>query len=494
MHYRLLIILLLFYTNTCLSSDRLEINPISSGIKKAKNDIERYYILLHCHQKAVLNNAAISYKGIDTLRIEIPKDFKTIPLTDNVDFGGVTLIVKNQVKDCYLYTMTAPLAEVKISGEEIDKGDFKNNRVLRSGVSLLVVEDGEPWCERRGYVSKVIRKDAMVVRNGVSTNLPVLSYSSEVSKPIGQYRSIGLQNKLIKNLNFVRTNSSTYITNCIKIENQYNIDISNITITTPCDSIKYGDKAIHIENSVDVNLNDIHIYGTYSQKRQYGYGISLMNIYDLKVNRMFARSNWGVFGTHCINKVRLKDCDINRFDIHCYGKDVKAIGCSFSHLYNQFSSIYGTIVFDKCTFEDFVPVLIESSYNAYTPFNLIWKNCTFYLDAKHNFLMTLFGVPNGYNNRPELHRKSLPNITISNCKVILDDAVNEWYLVQTGGVKYPNSFDGISEITIRGLKVENEGSRVFKLFSEEVKATNPVNIRISGRQRQVVKNLNQTEE
>lgn len=490
MQYRLLFVLLLFYTNLCLSSDKREINPIRCGIRNANSDIERYYILLRCHRNAVLNNAAISYKGIDTLRLEIPNDFQTIPLTDKVDFGGVTLIVKNQVKDCYLYTMTAPLAEVNVGSVEIDQGDFKNNKVLSTGTFLLIVEDCEPWCARRGYNSKVIRKEAMVINSGISTNLPILSYSSEISKPMGLYRPIDSRKKVIKNLNFIRTNSSIYNTNCLKIENQYNISISNIKITTPDDNNKYGDKAIHVENCVGVNLNDIHINGTYSQKQQYGYGISLMNIYDLKVNRMFARSKWGVFGTHCINNVLLKDCDINRFDIHCYGKDVKAIGCSFSHLYNQFSSVYGTIVFEKCTFEDFWPVLIESSYNAYTPFNLKWKNCTFYLDAKHNFLMTLFGVPKEYNNRPELHRKSLPNITIRNCKVILDNAVNEWYLVQTGGVKYTDSFDGICEITVRGLKVENEGSRVFKLFSEEVKATNPVDIRISGRQRQVVTNLN----
>jgi hypothetical protein len=39
--------------------------------------------------------------------------------------------------------------------------------------------------------------------------------------------------------------------------------------------------------------------------------------------------------------------------------------------------VFGTVLFDGCRFTDFVPVLLEPTYNAYTPFTLVFKDCTF---------------------------------------------------------------------------------------------------------------------
>ena len=225
-------------------------------------------------------------------------------------------------------------------------------------------------------------------------------------------------------------------------------------------------------------MNDICVNGTYSRTDKFGYGVGMVNIYRLTIKKMYARCNWGVFGSQSINNVVLKDCDINRFDIHCYGRDVKAVKCKFSNLYNQFSSVFGSISFEKCEFTNFIPFLIESSYNAYTPFDVKWKDCTFNLDDKHNYIMTLFGVPEQYNERPELRRKCLPNISITNCKVKLADNMNKWYLIHTGGVKYMDTFDYISEISLKGVKVYNSKGKDFELSTEKLKYSNSVNTEI----------------
>ena len=102
---------------------------------------------------------------------------------------------------------------------------------------------------------------------------------------------------------------------------------------------------MHIVNCVALRLKNVTISGTYSFERKVGYGVYLNNVNGLIVENMFARSKWGIFGTHNLQNVRLEKCDINRFDIHTYGRDVKAVDCKFSSLYNQFSSVYGTIVF-----------------------------------------------------------------------------------------------------------------------------------------------------
>ena len=79
-----------------------------------------------------------------------------------------------------------------------------------------------------------------------------------------------------------------------------------------------------------------------------------------------------MFGNNNVNKAMLQNCDINRFDIHCYGKDVSFEKCSFVDFYNQFSSVYCELYFRSCTFTSFFPILMEYSYNAYTGFDLVF--------------------------------------------------------------------------------------------------------------------------
>mgnify|MGYP000147953368 CR=1 FL=1 len=455
----------------CIAANGKTVNPLQYGLQNARSGEDTYRILYQCHSDAVKMGASISYKGIDTLRMDIPRDFVPIPLTNDVDFAGVTIFVVNHQKDCSLFTLTEDLQQVDIKGYEIDNGDYRGNEVLKKGTFLLVVEDQEPWCGRKGYLSKVVRKDVMLIRNGKASNHPIYNYGTSASNPKGYYRQADTSKKKISNLVFNRTTESEFKTYCLSIFNLCKVELNNIIVNTPKDDVKFADKAIHIENCTDVKLNNIRINGTYSQERQYGYGISLFNISNLKVNRMFGRGNWGVFGAHCLNNVTLIDCDINRFDIHCYGRDVKAVNCKFTDLYNQLSSVYGPVKFERCTFTDFIPLLIESSYNAYTPFELIWKNCTFYLDQKHNYLLTLFGVPEPYNERPELRRKCLPNITVKNCRVVLADDVDNWYLIKTGEVKYKDSFDYITDITMKNVKVEGNRNAKFEMSTEPLKTT-----------------------
>lgn len=452
------------------------VSPIDYGVLTANTGIERYECLFRCHMAAIKNNAHIDYSGIKQLDLEVPVNANPIPLPCDVDFAKVTINVLNKQRGQFLFTRINATHQINVTANDIDKGTFLHLPELNRGRKLLIVTDGNPWVgNRSGYDYGATRKDILVVKGGQSLNKVACEYGGRYSSPKAIFAEVeGSCN--YRNLTFNRDSQSTRITYLIQLINLYDVTLSNITLITPQDNDFYGDAAIQIKQSAKVLLKNVNINGTYSQKNQYGYGINLDNVSMLTCERLYARARWGVFGTNNVNNTILRDCDINRFDIHCYGRDVRCYNCKFTDLYNQFSSIYGDVYFEECTFNNFVPVLMESSYNAYTPFDITFKKCTFNMTQNRNFLITLLGLEEAHNSRPELSRKALPNVSIKDCFVNLPDGLKEWYIVNTGKVQYKEPLDYMSHITIDGLTVNQPCN--FDLFSSEIKTTTPLNVSI----------------
>lgn len=457
------------------------VTPLDYGLAKAHNGQERFEVLMQCHKDAVSRNCSISYSGIKSIELNIPVNASSIPLPEKTDFAGVKLIVNNTSQDYALFRMKGDLKEISMTGELLDEGIFARRSDLNSGYILLIIEDQTPWVQERiGYEGGTFkRKDVVVLKNGIAQNKTVMPYNNSQTQTKAWMCNVSDRRKVVKNLIFERTRTSTFKTYPISIENQYNVELSNITTTTPQGTSLISDCGIGISNCANIFLNDIHINGTYSMSNKSGYGMRLLNVYNVRINRMYARANWGVFGNNCVSKVVLKDCDINRFDIHCYGRDVTSINCKYSELYNQFSSYYGTLRFKNCTFKNFIPILIESSYNAYTPFDVVWENCVFNLTKDKNYLMTLFGVKEPINSRPELREKCIPNLTLKNCKIKLEDDVKDWCLIQTGRMAYKGEMGYLSSINIINTKVEGDAKDSFDYFSQPILLKKHVQVKIS---------------
>lgn len=455
------------------------LNPCQFGLNEARTGKERYYALQRTHDAALKMGAGVSYTGIKEIVLDIPADAKPLPLTHYTDFAGVSIVVNNNKKNFYLFSLSSKLFSVKVDGREIDNKDFSGNSILKSGKKLLVISDKTPWVEKRiGYDYGATRKDIMLVENGKSENGPMQSYCTSASIPDCRYCEVEGSKIVLKDVNFSRTNNSTKKTYFVKIENQYNIELSGIRITTPEGSGLYADKAIDIANCANVTLKDVTINGTYSLPKQYGYGVSMDNVYKLEVDNMFARANWGVFGNNNLQRAILQDCDINRFDIHCYGKDVRFENCNFEDLYNQFSSMYGEVVFENCIFTKFTPVLIEGTYNAYTAFDVVFENCTFNIDKNHTTIFKVYGFSGRENSRPELKQKCLPNIDLRDCRVNVSEGVDKWYVYNTNNLSdYEGRFSYISKVRVERLST-NMKERTISVFSNNINSVNKIQLQL----------------
>lgn len=457
------------------------LSPFDFGLAEATTDSARYTVLYNTHLQAVNIGAEVSYRGVGALTIEVTQNAQPIPLGRRNDFGGVLLTIKNNAKPHYLFSMADSIWNtIELGSDSVDDGALDDREELSEGIYLLVIEDLHPWvANRAGYSYGAMRKDILLVKDNHTINHPISPYSTDSTDICVKYHRADEELKTIANLTITRDTTATAKTYCFDIEGVNNLKISNINIYTPDTKNMYADAAINIRNCTNVTLEDVHIEGTYSRTNLYGYGIQMDNVWNSSFIRLSARANWGIFGTNNISKATLRDCTLNRFDIHCYGRDIAFHNCTFGKLYNQFSSIFGTLLFDGCRFTDFVPVLIETSYNAYTAFDLTFKDCIFDALPRRNFLVSIGKVDNQQNSRPELAEKCWPNVTIKNMTVNVANKVSKVILFEPKTPISSNvSVDYISAIKIDGLKfhyADTSHLADFVISNKTVKSSNSIN-------------------
>mgnify|MGYP000838214913 CR=1 FL=1 len=248
------------------------------------------------------------------------------------------------------------------------------------------------------------------------------------------------------------------------------MSIENITSITPGNNKLYGDGIIGISNSTNIELKNIHINGSYSQKDKYGYGICLSGVSNITIKRISGKAPWGIFYVDNSQNVLVDDCDINRFDLHCYGKDFTIKKSTFSGRPNAYASFYGTLIYDNCTFNDSDPIGLRQDYNANTPFDAIFNNCTFNFTQNANCILRINGLSSEMNSRKELHNKCLPNLHINNCEVNFSKDTYRWFIAVTGKIQWNVPIDYMLNWDIQNIYVN--GDKPFDLFSSEINTKN----------------------
>lgn len=440
-----------------------DISPLSYGLSQAKNGEERFRVLYNTHRAAVAAGVNVDYSGIKRIDLEIPQDAKSIPLTVTNDFAGVEFNVKNAQKDFYLFSYASKAAPVMVSKQDIDRGNFKRYPQLKKGRRLLVVSDDNPWVlNREGYKYGHVRKDILLLKNGKAQNKTVMPYNNEESSPSCKFYTLTEAGMTVGNITLNRSKDSSKKTYLMSMMGVDNLTLDGITIHTP-ENQDENDVAISIKECTNVTFKDVTIDGTYSRSDHSGYGVSLNNIWNFKVSNMVGHGNWGVFGTNNVNVASFEDCDINLFDIHCYGRDISFKNTTFRDKYNQFASVFGTIRFDNCNFIHFCPVLNGQSYNSYVGYDIVINNCTFMASKGKTIIVDEGRLDHMVNTRRELSERCLPNISINNLTIYIEDDVPKIYLLffrQKQGEIFTRPLGHITDLNVSGVKFVYQKDRI----------------------------------
>lgn len=465
-----------------IAETKIDVSPYDFGLRTAKTGVERYQVLLKTHQAAVAAGVNVDYSRIDTIRIEIPDKPKRIPLTQYNDFKGCVIVVKNTAKNCWLFGVEQEGTSIEVSKQAIDAGDFRAVEPLKHGRYLLIIEDEKPWVlNRKGHDYGHQRKDILLVENGVAKNSVIKSYNNDYSSPKCSFIKVDESPLVLKNLTIERDGGCTNVTHVANISGYNDVRVSNIKLHTPVNAL-IDDRGIRINNCTNVTLEDVRIDGTYSQSNHSGYGVNMNNIWNFKAVRMYGKANWGIFGNNNINTARIENSKINRFDIHCYGRDISFENVEFFDLYNQYSSTFGTICYKNCTFTNFTPVLNGGSYNAYVEHEVVFNDCVFNATSKKWFLIRVGKLNDAPNQRSELAEKCLPNVRIKNLVVNMTEGATDFYVFYGKIADRPESPIGhLSQISIEGLTINPSGEKPVKrmmLSNIEIGTKVPVDCQI----------------
>ena len=307
----------------------------------------------------------VDYTGIDTLELELPPSWTSIPLGPHTDFQGLVLYVTNHAHHGSLFALSQASTPLEMDKVVVDGLDYHAVPELARGDYLLVLNDRKPWTERRGFGYMQYRSDLIVVHDGQGLNSPVMPWNTDSTQLKASYCAIDTAQKVFRNITMHRMKGCTFRTTLISVSGQYNVLIEHARVTTP-KSKMIADGIFSISNSARVTLDGVEVEGTYSGKGRpdvYGYAFSCNNLYDSHFHNIVAWGNWGVFGTNNLNRTHLSNCHVDRFDIHCYGRDVLLENCTLEGRQTLLTSFYGKCAFAPAT----TPTPLSTSKSTTAP-------------------------------------------------------------------------------------------------------------------------------
>jgi hypothetical protein len=472
---------------------------------QGKSGKDLFEVLKKWHSDAYRTGAELIYPENMVLEVGIPSDAKSIPLSPYTDFNGCRLIIENGVINNFiLFTLSNKKRErqVEVNCDQINSGDYSSLAPLKSDLKLMRIKDKNAWSHRAPEEGDydIFRQDIILIKDGKAQNMPITGYNEETSNPECFYIDVDDEPKIICNLTFERSANSTQRSRLLHITLQNNVLVKNVKISTPYvpqdtdNSLYRDDYCIRVMNSANIFFEDVMVRGTYSTAKTWGYAVNLENVYNSHFLRFDAEAHWGVFGNNYVNTVTLTDCHINRFDLHCYGRDVTCRGCVFSNqiddshpnqvycptnVLNAFGSMYGTLRYENCLFKKSRPVTLRAHYNAYTPFDVIFENCAFDLSTNYPCFITTGLLDVAENKRKELKGKCWPNITMRDCKVSVEDNVKVLYLYYAlRDSKTVSEIGNLSLLDLRNVEIDSPLSTLpFKVSNVKIKTTNRLKIR-----------------
>ena len=445
------------------------VSPFDYGLREATTGEARYEAIYNAHCAAVALGLPLDYSGVGTVELTVSSGSKPIPLPPCTDFKGAVFKVSNTAKKCFLFSLEKVFSRVAVSGAQIDAADYSGVPALSGGLHLLRILDDQHWVnDREGFDHPADRADVVLVRDGVGSNGPVASYDTPATRINAEYCEADDTQKTFCNVSLVRDAASTQIVNLLSVRGINNLYLGNVRVETPSGTGIYDDTAIDIRHCTNLTCEDVTFDGLYCDAHETGYGLSINNTWNAVFRRIHSHNLWAAFGCNNMQDSYLEDSDVERFDIHCYGRNITVRNSTLTGKGIPCSSIFGTVLCEHVTFSDCFSYSMRTEYNAFTPFDIVLRDCELISGSQHG-LVNMGKVDAKINPRPELAKKNWPNLEVDGMTVRLVAGASFFSLFHLSDTqKYPEPLGHVSSIKVKDLNYvfkTNTTVRTFVVYS-----------------------------
>lgn len=449
------------------------VSPFDYGLREATTGEERFQALYRAHVAALGLGVEVDYSDVGTVELVIPSGARSIPLTRNTDFKNTVFKVRNDAAKFFLFSMENVFSRISVNGTQIDAADYSSSSVLSRGLHILKIMDDKHWVDdREGFDHPHDRGDAVLVRDGVGSCTPVASYSTAATLINAEWCPADDSLKSFSNVTLIRDVASTQNCCLVAFRGQNNVLISNVTIQTPSYTGINGDTVIDVRYCTNVLCEDMVFNGLYCEEHASGYGLSFNVTWNTTFRRITSHNLWAAFGCNNMQDSFLEDSDVERFDIHCYGKNITIRNTTLTGKGLPCSSVYGTILCENVKFVDCYLYSMRADYNSYVPFDLVIRDCEYY-PTTQNGLINIGRLDMNINARPELARKCWPNLDIDGLDVHFPVAPSlfSFYLFPDSK-RYDQPIGYISSVKVRDMEYIYSANSTFRTYV----VTTPVDV------------------
>ena len=122
------------------------------------------------------------------------------------------------------------------------------------------------------------------------------------------------------------------------------------------------------------------------------------------------------------------------------------------------------------------------SYNSYVPHDIVFNDCIINATPSKNYLFKMVSLGADPNPREELSVKCLPNISVRNLTIHMNDGLSTFYLFRSESAIKTRPLGYISNISISGLKIVSDGTtpiREIGFSNENLNTREPVGCSLS---------------
>lgn len=414
------------------------------------------------------------------------------------DFNNIKLYAHSLTLSRYLFTVNQidyTIDESRLTSTDYNKiSDAIQDPFFQYKQGIIFIEDRTPLYNRTTNKIDYVRRDVLLVQNNELCNLPIMDYDDDPDTNAEIiFMPISHGGFKFCNLRYDRT-GGVEMTPLLWINYVYKPEIYNITIDSDHPEWKgYAESGtIRLEWVYSPYLHDLSLnncYGDVVGTDQVNYNINMQGATNVVVERVFANCKWHTWGNQSINGAVCRDCILDQWDSHVYGKDFLFENCTF-HLDHLGCPEVGFLKCINCKFINAnIGYLADSNVSIF-PTQRIFESCVFELQDKP--LVRVSPIHDHDTVRQLIKFEKYPTLNIKDCIINISGKRTTWILyevVEGYTDSTTNEFirsngdiidsDQMADINIENLVLDYKGSGSLRFWLTNSQPFK-VNINING--------------